>query len=250
MASRLGAAVLSPAEFELHPENRLPMFMTFVACALYISWVIVNVPNAFTAGVSYLALLTIAAIAYLASSLANVGRSMDFGDPERAYHAIGTGLLIGFAVALPILIKVVVPTFGAVAAVPTAITALFVCFIAPIVEELFFAGVLLPVFTAVGGALVGIAMTSVLFAVFHYAVYGVALATMLYLALFRAVVSAVQLRYGGIAPGIYAHMVVNLVSYLVSITPKTVEVKQMPAAAQLMTPGAGAVVVLGVLRRS
>ena len=211
-----GVGAVDTAVFELYPENRLPMFMTFVGCALFVSWVIVNVPEAFTAGVSYLALLTIAALAYLASASARIGAVMDFGDPGKAYYAIGTGFTIGFAVVLPVLIKIVSP-IEAAALPPGGLTAMFVCFVAPVVEELFFGGVILPVFTYIGGAIIGIAMTSLLFALFHYAVYGVALAVVVYLALFRAVVSAIQLQYGGIAPGIYAHLVVNTVSYVLSL---------------------------------
>jgi membrane protease YdiL (CAAX protease family) len=93
----------------------------------------------------------------------------------------------------------------AVHGIDVVVLVLFVAICAPIVEELFYRGLLLRSVERRFGTVIGVIGTSVLFAVVHFQVYD-----LLPLALAGLLFSVLSVRSGRLGPSIWAHMAFNL----------------------------------------
>ncbi|HET9732569.1 MAG TPA: type II CAAX endopeptidase family protein [Acidimicrobiales bacterium] len=94
-----------------------------------------------------------------------------------------------------------------------AVLVLVVVLGAPVVEELFFRGLLLRSLRGRFGPVAGVAGSAVLFALAHFE-----LVQLLALAAFGVVLALLALRTGRLGPGIFAHMAFNAVTVAVLVT--------------------------------
>jgi len=174
-------------------------------------WVCVNVPEYFNHAVIYM----FALIVYVLFSVTRVLPSYGF-NTENIMRQVLVGVGASVALALPILMYRV---FGATASIAiltlSPVAMFFIVFVAPIVEEMFFRGLMMPVISEwLNNIYVGIVLTAVIFALFHYGVYGVSLNNMMWLIVLAVMLGFITVYSESIVPAIILHMANNAVSVI------------------------------------
>lgn len=174
-------------------------------------WVCVNVPEYFNHAVIYM----FALLAYILFSVTRVLPSYGFNtDGIRKQLIVGAGASL--VVILPFLLMRLTGAIASIAVLSVSPVALFfVVFVAPIVEEMFFRGLMMPVLIdRFDNVYIGIVATAVVFALFHYGVYGVSLNSMMWLIILAVMLGFITVYTGSIIPAIMLHMANNAVSAL------------------------------------
>jgi membrane protease YdiL (CAAX protease family) len=109
--------------------------------------------------------------------------------------------------------------------IATPIAFFFIVLVAPIVEELFFRGALLPTFSLYLSRPIGLFLSSLLFALYHVTTWGAAgLIGYLIPFLLALLLGLLTLKFESVAPAIIAHMTTNLIITLTS-PPATAAIK-------------------------
>jgi len=215
----------------IHSENVPAVILMILSAFILISWVMVGFPSlslnhvtAFTVAVIYTVLLIFTFLIFIVKALApQIPLDfIDLGDPEKAWLNLGIGTVMGVFVAVSLMAGAAVQPAAMAFTIATPIAFLFIVLVAPIVEELFFRGALLPTFTLYLSKPVGLFLSSLLFALYHVATWGaVGLIGYLIPFLFALLLGLLTVKFESIAPAIITHMTANLILAITS---------QMPAA--------------------
>jgi membrane protease YdiL (CAAX protease family) len=218
-------------EMTIHSENVPAVILMILSAFILISWVMVGFPSlalnhvtAFTVAVIYTVLLIFTFLIFIVKALApQIPLDfIDLGDPEKAWLNLGIGAVMGVFVAVSLMAGAAVQPAAMAFTIATPIAFFFIVLVAPIVEELFFRGALLPTFTLYLSKPVGLFLSSLLFALYHVATWGaVGLIGYLIPFLFALLLGLLTVKFESVAPAIITHMTANLILAITS---------QMPAA--------------------
>lgn len=205
-------------------------FVFFVAVVGFFSYI--YSPGLRNVITLYVVMAMTSGMAYLYGSVSQGWLSewlVGLGDPDESLENLGAGVVLA-AVFLAAGLAVGGRFTGTVVETPMDLTVTVL--LAPIVEELFFSGFLLPVFISAsestGGFLpagssvaMGVFLTSVSFALYHQWAWRVAgwQPFLFYLGL-RTLLCVVVLAKRSILPAMTAHMALNFAMYLASPEPE------------------------------
>jgi len=202
-------------------ENAAPMTLLLLSLFLIIGWVAVTTPNtqlgllnAFQISIVYTVFLIITLTVFMIK-YANPDAAfgvIDLGAPEKTWLNVGLGVSIGVFVAVMLLSGQVAELSGFAFTITGALPFLFAGVVAPIIETLFFNGVLLPTFSTYFSTPVGIVLSSGIFAYYHVNTWGATgLIGILIPFAFALILSFLSLMTQSIAPAIITHIVVNAI---------------------------------------
>jgi membrane protease YdiL (CAAX protease family) len=119
---------------------------------------------------------------------------------------------MGVFVAISLMAGAAAQPAAMVFAIATPIAFFFVALIAPIVEELFFRGALLPTLTLYLSKPIGLILSSIFFALYHIATWGATgLAGLIIPFLFALLLGLLTLKFESVAPALIAHMTANVI---------------------------------------
>jgi membrane protease YdiL (CAAX protease family) len=216
-------------EMTIHSENVPAVILMILSAFILISWVMVGFPSlalnhttAFTVAVIYTVLLIFTFLIFIVKALApQIPLDfIDLGDPEKAWLNLGIGTVMGVFVAVSLMAGAAVQPAAMAFTIATPIAFFFIVLVAPIVEELFFRGALLPTFTLYLSKPVGLFLSSLLFALYHVATWGaVGLIGYLIPFLFALLLGLLTVKFESVAPAIITHMTANLILAITSQTP-------------------------------
>jgi membrane protease YdiL (CAAX protease family) len=218
----------------VHSENVPAVILMIFSAFILISWVMVGFPSlalnhttAFTVAVIYTILLIFTFLIFIVKALAPQFPLdfIDLGDPEKAWLNLGIGAIMGVFVAVSLMAGALAQTAAMVFSIATPIAFFFIALVAPIVEELFFRGTLLPTFSLYLSRPIGLFLSSLLFALYHVTTWGAAgLIGYLIPFLFAMLLGLLTLKFESVAPAIIAHMTANTILSLTS-QPATAAIK-------------------------
>jgi membrane protease YdiL (CAAX protease family) len=200
-------------------ENAAPMALLLLSLFVIIGWVAVTTPNtqlgllnAFQISIVYAVFLIVTLIVFM-TKYANPDIALsviDLGPPEKTWLNVGLGVSIGVFVAIMLLSGQVAKLTGYAFTITGALPFLFAGVVAPIIETLFFNGVLMPTFCTYFSTPVGVILASGIFAYYHVNTWGATgLIGILIPFAFALILSFLTLLTQSIAPAIIAHIVVN-----------------------------------------
>jgi membrane protease YdiL (CAAX protease family) len=200
-------------------ENAAPMTLLLLSLFLIIGWVVVTVPNtqlgmlnAFQISIVYAVFLIVTLIVFMIK-YANPDAAfgvIDLGPPEKTWLNVGLGVSIGVFIAIMLLSGQVAKLSGYAFTITGALPFLFAGVVAPIIEELFFRGVLLPTLSTYFSVPVGIVLSSAIFAYYHVNAWGATgLIGILIPFAFALILSFLTLTTQSVASAIITHIVVN-----------------------------------------
>ncbi|MHC1600113.1 MAG: CPBP family intramembrane glutamic endopeptidase [Candidatus Methanospirareceae archaeon] len=204
----------------VRPENRSPMLLMFISYFILCWWSYINIEAVRVPAIAYLFGLIFTAVLYFLKTYADIGEFIDLGDPSKTWMDIALGFFVALPFSLAALIRVFVPT-GAITEL-TPLGFLFVALVASFCEELFFGGCLTPIMCSYVGVVPGLLLNGVVFAIFHYNVYGVQLQTAVWLFIMRVLLSYLILWRRSLTVSIVGHTFVNFSSALMLIGGGTV----------------------------
>jgi membrane protease YdiL (CAAX protease family) len=118
---------------------------------------------------------------------------------------------MGVFVAISLLAGAAAQPAAMVFTIATPITFFFVALIAPIVEELFFRGALLPTLALYLSKPIGLILSSIFFALYHIATWGATgLVGIIIPFFFALLLGLLTLKFESVAPALIAHMTANI----------------------------------------
>lgn len=167
-----------------------------------------------TQAVAYLLVLVFVHLLLFARYGRGLTAAVSFRWPRREWLAlIAAGVTLAFAIDLlesflPVPKQLPIDTFFKDRA-STLVMVAFGVFIAPVVEELFFRGLLYPVLNRALGAFASLTLTAALFALLHEGQLAHAWAPLLSLFLVGLVLTLVRARYQSVAASTLVHMAYN-----------------------------------------
>lgn len=198
------------------PENRIAFSLMIVSQFILVWWSYINIPQMRTMSLAYALALTFVTLFYFLREQGVKGVSMiGLGKPKNVYLALGMGLLIGMPFLISSFMGIVSP-LGTVK-IGTPLSFLFIVGVAPFVEELFFGGLLTPLFSRRFGVIPALMAVGGIFAMFHYSVYGVKIQAVLWLFALRLSLSFSVLSRKSVTAGITGHTLVNFASALTAL---------------------------------
>jgi len=210
----------------IYSENVPAIILLTLSAFILISWVMVGFPSlalnhttAFTVAVIYTILLIFTFLIFIVKALAPQFPLdfIDLGDPEKAWLYLGIGAITGVFVAVSLLAGALAQPAAMTFSIATPIAFFFIVLVAPIVEELFFRGALLPTFSLYLSRPIGLFLSSIVFALYHITTWGAAgLIGYLIPFLFAMLLGLLTLKFESVAPAIIAHMTANILIALTS----------------------------------
>ena len=178
-------------------------------------WVAVNVPEFFTTAVIYM----LAMLMYVPLVITEKVPAIPI-TTENLSKQIFMAFMFSLIIILPSMIRIgfIVPMSL------SPISMFFIVAVAPVVEEMFFRGLIFPMVSYRTNMIVGILVTSMIFALFHYSVYGIQLGAFMWLLLLSIINCFLVAYTGSLIPAIMLHMVNNAVAVSNFVTLGTINV--------------------------
>lgn len=194
-------------------EREILISNSVVGLIMFLSlwWVSVNVPEYFTQTVIYM----FALIMYMLFCVTRVLPSYGF-NTDNIIEQLIVGAGASILLALPVITYRLFDITVSIAILTVSpVTVFFIIVVAPIIEEMIFRGLMLPVISEfTGNVVLGVLFTAVIFAVFHYGVYGLSIINMLWLIILAIMLGFLTVYTESIVPAIILHMVNNTMSLL------------------------------------
>jgi membrane protease YdiL (CAAX protease family) len=205
----------------IHSENVPAVILMILSAFILISWVMVGFPTLTLDHTAVFSVATIYAVFLIFTFIFFMVKAavpeipldfIDLGDPERSWLNIGIGAIMGVFVAISLLAGAVAQPAAMVFAIATPIAFFFVALVAPIVEELFFRGALLPTLALYLSKPIGLILSSVFFALYHIATWGATgLVGLIIPFLFALLLGLLTIKFESVAPALIAHMTANVI---------------------------------------
>jgi len=188
-------------------QARLALLIVFSIVLLL--WVAAVYPDLMSVSFYYLSMLMVATIVFL---LRSAGLEIPFyftGLSEKPYKEVVIGMCTGALMSARLLIGLIV-----FPPVDVPVHALFPILVAPVVEELFFRGFLLPTLTEYLGLPLGIFLQALAFSLFHLA-WVVRIEYLASYFLSGLVLGYLVVIRGSLDSAILAHLLYNLIGVVV-----------------------------------
>jgi len=186
------------------------MSFAMFSSLLILSWFSIVYGETFRAGITYLALLVVSMMVFM-MKVADLPVPIEFiGFKDEPGEDLAVGSFTGIMISLPIMAGLVPP--ACIEASPQLATIVIVA--APLVEEMFFRGLILPTVSELINPYVALASQAVLFALYHVSVWGDTASSLLMGVLMGILFGALALWRESIEAPIMAHIMFNFVSVI------------------------------------
>ena len=133
-----------------------------------------------------------------------------FGTKKNAFYGLVLGLVIGGALAISSALPMGNQLFSSLALNVSLSSFMFIVVLAPIIEESFFRGFLMPTFSKILNPLVAIVFVSGAFALMHLVAYGLDFSTLWIPFVFSVLMILVAYSTKSLLPCVVIHFLVNL----------------------------------------
>lgn len=201
------------------------ILILFFPIAIFLAMALINIPAQFRASLIYLILLIIAVIGIALDRVAPhdtiFSTTNVFGDLD-VFRTVVYGILLAIFTLIALGI-----TRIATGQVYTAFQVTFLIQIAPLlfsilftavmvvfIEEALFNMLIAPTLGVIGGAVLGMTVSAVLFFFFHFLALGLGLYVAVQLVAFRLAASFFVFKYRNAGVGIIGHSLINLISMM------------------------------------
>lgn len=212
-------------------QNAPALVMLVMTVFVSVIWCMVTFPTAqlsgstvFIEGVVYLFFLVFTFVGFLIAYVApNISQTLyrviDFGNPDNIWIHAGIGLGVGAIVVVPLVLS---NTGNVALGITEPLLVFFVAFVGPIVEDLFFRGVLLPSLGKFLPAWLSVPIVSAGFSAFHVNTWGLSGIPGLLFPFFLSVgLCVMTLYFESVIPSIITHLVINGGMALITVSVPT-----------------------------
>ncbi|RLG85669.1 MAG: hypothetical protein DRO39_05000 [Thermoprotei archaeon] len=199
-------------------DGRVEEFTTGVMAMTYImltsiivlSWLSVVYAETFKMGIVYLVLMLISFVTFL-FKVTGLEIPIEFtGFKDEPGEDMALGFFIGIMLSMPVMADLIEPRVGSVSA-PMAMGLIIAV---PVVEELFFRGIILTTVGEMTNEMVGLLTQAVLFSLYHVSVWGTDINSVIIGVMIGLLMGCLVVWRESVESAIIAHMMFNAITIL------------------------------------
>ncbi len=197
-------------EIEEFTPGTIAMTFTMLTALIILSWLTIVYAETFRMGITYLALLLVSFVIFPFRVAGLEIPILFVGFKDEPGEDLALGFFVGVIISLPITAGLIKPEINAV----NAPLAMGVIIAVPIVEELFFRGIIQPTVAEFTNDVVGILTQAVLFSLYHISVWGTDISSIILGVIIGLLMGSLVAWRESIDSAMVAHLMINMIMVL------------------------------------
>ena len=197
-------------EIEEFTPGARAMAHTMFTALIILSWLTIVYAETFRVGITYLALLLVGFVIFLFKVAGLEIPVLFIGFKDEPGEDLALGFFVGVIISLPITAGLIKPEVNTA----TAPMAMGVIIAVPIVEELFFRGIIQPTVAEFTNDVVGILTQAMLFSLYHISVWGADINSIILGVIIGLLMGSLVAWRESIESAMVAHLMINMIMVL------------------------------------